>query len=786
MEILMRYITKLSAFFSFLILTSNVLAQEIPALPDDPSLVRGTLPSGIEYYLLKDAESKGFADIVLIQKGRSDIRSARSDMKEISYFMSRKGVGYGDNGFLSEKGNAAVFSFDAVPVFDKVTADSTFVLLTAIMRSYAGPQALMVSGDIDTKGLSEQLYMYSLMVPRVGDGIQAPEEYLWKGSDKAVVRVLPGCPEKVSVSLSYRSPRPQAELMNTVQPLVSFKYARKTGIIISNRLRYAFSAGHVAFDGLQTGYRDASSTDGDEMFTISFSTAAEDFDRAFDIFATTIAGLDIQGATIPEFESAAVTRMPHKRKIDRLVSACLYGSSLASEDEANGFLDRKTISAFEELPLFNEYLSAILDPCSNMELEVRSAREQDASVLAARFSRAWDNPDFSSAKSRSYDVSALKPVKEPWKVKRKSTLKDPVTSGEIWTFSNGMKVIYKRIPGDGRFDYTLLLRGGFNDPEASEAASLFNVAGLDPYSLKDILLYEDITSEISIGTSDMRIYGDAPSGSLGVVLDFLSAYCYRRSISPRAREKSGRCEEIDRYIDSQFAKIGDGALILIGDLDPVTAEGLLIRKLGAFSSNKQISNRPVNNRRPSPRWLTRTEDHHGRDCGVRMTIDADCPFSLDNYIAFQLAGIALHRHFASSLVEYGLTSTVSADFGITPSEIISVRINMAPCDPDGLPEGVQPLAPEKMLSLLRRIVFGLGDVRITPEMLDWCKTFLAERRKGYLSTPEGLMRYAVFRNSAGKDLVSGYDEVLRAITADDVERMFGMFSDGDKEEVIIK
>lgn len=785
MEILMRYKTKLSAIFSFFILTSNVFAQEIPALPEDPSLVRGTLPSGIEYYLLEDAGLKGFADIALVQKGRQDMRSARSDMKEISGFMSRKGVGYGDKGYLYKKGNAALFSFNSVPVFDKVTADSTFVLLTGIMRSYSGPQALMVSGDIDTKELSEQLYMYSLMVPRVKDIIQT-EEYSWEESDKAVVTVLQDCSDKVNVSLNYRSPRPKKELMNTVQPLVSYKYARKTGIILSNRIRDAFEAEHIAQDELQARYRDASSTDGDESFTISFNTSEEDFDRAFDLFAATIAGLDIQGATAPEFESAVVARMPRRRGIERLVSAYLYGSSLASEDEINDFLGRRTMTAFEELPLFNGYLSAVLDPCRNMELEVCSACKLDASALADRFSSAWGHPDFSSAKSSLNDASVLKPVKEPWKVKKKSVLKDPVTSGEIWTFSNGVKVIYKQVPGSGRFDYTLLLRGGFNAPEAGDATRLFNVAGLDPYSLRDLLRYEDITSDISIGASDMRIYGDASSGSLGIVLDLLTAYCYRRSISPQAREKSDRCEEINRYITSQFAKIGDGALILIGDLDPVTAEDILVRKLGIFTTNKQISNRPVKSQRPSPRWLTRTENHRGRASGVRMTVSAPCPFSLDNYIAFQLAGIALQGHLASSLVEYGITSTVSADFSITPSEMISVRISMKPCDPDGLPDGVQPLASEKILSLLRRIVFGLDDVEITPEMLEWCKASLIERRKGYLSTSEGLMRYAIFRNSAGKDLVSGYDKALGSITADDVERMFRMFSDGDKEEIIIK
>lgn len=802
----MRINRSIVFFLSLFGASLNIEAQDIPSLPDDPAIVRGVLPSGVEYFLAREERRNGFADISLVQKGRTDLETARSDSREISAYMSGKGVGYRDGDPLSMEGGSMILSFNSVPVFDQITADSTFVLLTDVMRSYSGPQALMVSGDIDTKELAEQLYMYSLMVPRVGESYERME-YVWEERENPEITVSAnGKRDMVSIRLEYRSSRPQEQLMNTVQPLVSYKFAKKAGLILAQRVKDAFYSEKIALDGLETNYRDAASGDGDEIFSIGFNTSMSDFSRAFDIFSSIVAGLDIYGATETEYEYAAVRRMPERSKIERLVSAYIFGSSLASDGEINGFLGRKTLSVQDELALFNGYLSAVLDPERNMTLKVSAPHMLDTVLLKDKFHSAWGTPD-TTVYSRHYNITALKPKKDPRKVKKWEVLKDPVTSGEIWTFSNGMKVIYKQLKGSGRFDYALLLRGGLHGMKgtdaqkayASDVARLFNVGGIDPYSLEQMLNTEDIGADIAIGPSDMRIYGDAPSGSLEGVLDLLISYSFRRSLNAEAFEYFCRCEAlrkekenlafeapryvetltydfpstVDRYISSQVAKVGDGALILIGDLDPLTLDAILARKLGAFSSNRQNSSRPVKEVRQSTGWLTQTESRGSGEGSTNMTVSAAYRISLESYIAYRLAEIALEKHLVSSIAEYGIESNVVSEFSITPSEEIRFTIRLKSSD-------------SPMLPVLRRFVFGLEDLSISPKMLDWCKRALKEKMKSSLATSDGLMFYSLVRNSEGKDLVSGFDSALGSVAASDVERVLDLLSEGDKIEVIYK
>ncbi len=77
------------------------------------------------------------------------------------------------------------------------------------------------------------------------------------------------------------------------------------------------------------------------------------------------------------------------------------------------------------------------------------------------------------------DTSAL--WNEKNKVKMKSVSPEPVSGGEMWTFSNGMKVIYKKMPTSGRFSYSFMIKGGFStvrDLRRGEGAFFSDMFGL--------------------------------------------------------------------------------------------------------------------------------------------------------------------------------------------------------------------------------------------------------------------------------------------------------------------
>lgn len=111
----MRINRSIVFFLSLFGASLNIEAQDIPSLPDDPAIVRGVLPSGVEYFLAREEHRNGFADISLVQKGRTDLETARSDSREISAYMSGKGVGYRDGDPLSMEGGSMILSFNSVP-----------------------------------------------------------------------------------------------------------------------------------------------------------------------------------------------------------------------------------------------------------------------------------------------------------------------------------------------------------------------------------------------------------------------------------------------------------------------------------------------------------------------------------------------------------------------------------------------------------------------------------------------------------------------------------------------
>ena len=64
-------IAVLSLAFLVSVSTFFLRGQELPSLPKAPEVVTSSLPNGIQYYLVKNTASSGFADFALVQKGRT-------------------------------------------------------------------------------------------------------------------------------------------------------------------------------------------------------------------------------------------------------------------------------------------------------------------------------------------------------------------------------------------------------------------------------------------------------------------------------------------------------------------------------------------------------------------------------------------------------------------------------------------------------------------------------------------------------------------------------------------
>ena len=110
-----------------LLVTIVSTAQNLPALPRDKSVLSGTLPNGMSYYLVTNPTTNKIADFALVQRtGFHDLDSlagvtAREGLASLprfkvspQSFLASHGVAPGKDGFVKVSENATLYHFDNV------------------------------------------------------------------------------------------------------------------------------------------------------------------------------------------------------------------------------------------------------------------------------------------------------------------------------------------------------------------------------------------------------------------------------------------------------------------------------------------------------------------------------------------------------------------------------------------------------------------------------------------------------------------------------------------------
>lgn len=841
-------------------------AEGLPTLKQAPEITVGTFPNGIRYYLVTNTISKGYADFAIVQKGRTDTDVARAALVKVSNFsldrpfefMASKGVGYTHQGYISYPKGAAVYRFEDVPVFDSAASDSTLLMIFDIARTHKAEQALVISGDINPKSMFDRLYVMSLTVGKRGKSSQLPP-YEWKPAEKLRFIHSENSTDNVAtITVTYSSPRTPAELMNTPQPLVTQMYAREFGFILQRRVEGAFRAAGIPIADISYRHRDSSMSAADETYTLSVSTGAGNVMAATETIATVLADLDARGASAPEFQDAKDRLYTEARKaaggknttnreyVRKCVSSYLYGSNLASAATVNGFFSGKNLSVDTELGLFNNFVSALLDPDRALTLRYDTPSETiDREAVLDAFHSNWKA--VAKARYTDYRVSygdtltlyQAKGAKE----KLKASGPEPVTGGQLWTFSNGMKVIYKKIGSSGEFNYGFMLRGGYasvpgliagENAFVPDMLKLYDVAGMTSSDFHNMLGANGITMNYDVTLSDMRITGTAPSSKAQLLLRSLVSFATDRKVNKETfayyksgevlrqelekvsqqgintvmdsimcpdffypRTKSMRClrddlpERAEKYFAAQFSKSNDGVLILIGDLDEVALQKLLCRYLGGFTVGDQYAIRPKVKYQLHAGWSTYTIDAaqslvgNGETC-VNVAMSALMPFSMDSCMSFKIAKVALERAITNALASVGMFAEVTDRTEIFPVEKITIFVNCRPCRPDGLPEGIVPADPLTALGVLRSAISKVCYSPVSEKDLKGYKEALTNQMTSEVAMPRYLVDYALMRNSEGKDLVSKYKDHIKAVSAKSVQDILKKLDWGSKVEYVIK
>ncbi len=842
---MVRYLIKIVLLSVFLAASTMMPAQNLPPLAKDGSITTGNLTNGISYYLVANPAKKGMADFALVRKGLSDTLSARKELtslphfnKTIPYkFLTRKGIGCGPEGYISYRDDNTLFKFRDVPMFDKAASDTTLLMLFDLIAEKPNLHSIIIAGDINPGDIIQKMNVFSLMVPSRNPSYK-PKPYVWKPSEEMGHRFVPS--NNPSVTLDFRSPRTPAEMMNTIQPFIARMYSLQLAEIVRYRLEDNLVSRNIPYSDLSVSFSGSDACSGDDHFKVSIETSDSHLIPASLALASTLSSIAGKGVEEAEFVTSknnvfeeVLVRTDNPDLVDRCVSAYLYGADLASPATKIQFLTSRPLDSKMESKIFNDYIGAFLSDIDNAEL-TWTGREEDYDdwFYPSVFKSAWETVATLEKPTYSWDVTAADTL-TLWsgkdKVKLKSNEAEPVSGGQMWTFSNGLRVIYKKTTSDRTFHYSLMVKGGYSSVRNlhkgegaffSDMLSLYDIAGMPGENFFRMLNVNGVEMSTDVSVSDMRISGSAPSGKFSLLMKSLLSIANDRRLNTSAFDKYCRKESarirtayLDSllypdflyssvktpsgltpqtqtlaasYFDSQFIKVNDGVLVLMGDLNEEYVQKHLCRILGGFRVSNGSVLRPSIQYKLSSGSTTYIQD--SSPAGIKIAIAAAEPFTIENNMAFRIAVQALERSLAGVMAEYGFSVSSSERFTLNPQESVEAIISLTPVPEYSLPEGEkggEELMMEALVAARKKIDEVLSKPLPAAEF-NACKAIQASYYTSELADQGNYVGAVLMRYANSKDVLTRYNDRVNSVNADQVQKIFGVLAGGRRIEYVVR
>lgn len=798
-----RYISVfLLCFFAF-----DSGAQNIPKLKRAEEVSTGVFANGIEYCLVNNKASVGRADFALVQFGDFDVESTRESFDEMDHldaksFLVKHGVPYTEDGLVSYYDHARVFRFSDMDISNAALADSTMLMMLDFMQLSNGGQSLVICGDIDKDIYQRTLRTLSLVIPQTTGNKY--ESKLPKESTVLQDEIEPG-----RFSLTFNMGSVSREEAGTAVPLMTEFMFLQVKNILNERISRAFKAGDIPF------YLGNSNED------ICFNYPPEYEDRARDIIDSAIADIAKGGATLEEISYAKNRALPliistglkpgkaNSFYTDKCISAILFGSNLASEDTIKKFFYRRKISDHREKELFDRFTAALFEGEYNQYAEEFKFKRQE-------------NPDIAAALK-------LKPVG----AKLESTTKDPLLGGVHWTFSNGIRVLYKYSSDVTGFNFCLAERGGassMEDLHYGESHFLSDIflhnryAGIEGEEFAGMLRSKGIELYRNVSLEKMVLSGTAPAEEIETVLRALLKIAYEREPDEKSFEFYRKCRILrsdtelpsvnavmdsllcqdyaylenssahnmkpdlylraNKFFDERFSNVADGIFIFIGNIPEKDLLSALSKYLGSFHTHGPFALREkIEYDLYSGR---RTYIVKGDDSSVNLAAMGKLPVNIDNFLLFALAQEAVYKQFAKCLAPIGLYAEVNGKYTMAPVEKYNLYVTLRSCSDDGLPSGVNSLEPLDAIKVVREEFLRMQYMVISDEDFASYKALVKGRIALSLKSSDGMMKYALNRYSDGRDLVTDYSKKIDAIEIDDVRWLLEEIISSGVVEYIVK
>lgn len=841
----MRYLIKI--VLSSVLLAASIMmpAQDLPSLAKDGTVTTGALANGISYYLVTNSSMKGIADFALVRNGSCDTLSARAELlslphfnKTVPYkFLSRKGIGCRPEGYIDFLDNATLFRFDDVPVFDQAASDTTLLMLFDLIAVQPYKHAVIISGDINPATIIQKMNVFSMMVPSRNPSLKN-KDYKWRPSFDTKYSFVPS--DKSSVSIDFRFPRTPLAQMNTIQPFISKMYSLQLAEIVKCRLNETLQSREIPPSDLSVLFQGSDSGSGDEHFTVNVETTEDRLIPASMALASTLSGLGSKGVDEAEYLAAKkivsadqLKPVSNSTMVDRCIASYLYGADLASPETKIKFLTSRTMNINSEVSMFNNYIEALLKETDDASVAwTGSADNYDDWAYPSLFKATWNGVSMLERPTYSWNVTegdTLTLWSSRDKVKLKSSAPEPVSGGEMWTFTNGLKVIYKKTSSSGSFNYALMIKGGYSSAKDlgrgegaffSDMLSLYDIGGMSGRNFNRMLQANGVEMRNEVSVSDLRISGSAPSSKFLLVLKSLLTIANDRQVNPSAfdayckkeraelkpayldsllypnylyssiKTSSGLSPQTqsiaDAYFNSQFTRVNDGVITLIGDLSSEEVQKILCRYLGGFRVTKSFVTRPAIQYKLQSGSTTYTLE--GSPESVTIALASAKSFTIENNMAFRVAGLALKRALAGVMAECGFSVAISERFKIYPQESMELIFSCSPVPESGLPEGIKSgsKAPMRALIAARKAIDDVLSKPIDASELAACKSLLANDYSIGLSDPDNYINAVLMRYANGKDVLTKYSDRINSVSADKVKEIFDALASGRRIEYVVK
>jgi len=260
-------------------------------------------------------------------------------------------------------------------------------------------------------------------------------------------------------------------------------------------------------------------------------------------------------------------------------------------------------------------------------------------------------------------------------------------------------------------------------------------------------------------------------------------YGYSEMKSPSGLTKT-TLSDAESYFSKEFLRCNDGVIVLVGDVPSEALQKLLAKTIGGFRVSKTVAGKqPISYRL---RKGVSTYHGNGSPASISIGLAAAEPFTTDNYIAFRIAALALNRKLSGTMARQGFSVSMSQKFKTFPQEAVELIFDFTPVPEEGLPEGISGGAShlDEALTVARKTIDEVFSKPVNAAELASCKSLLTNEYSTMMAKPGNYADAILMRYSAGKDVLTGYADKIKGITADNVKAIFGALSEGMRIEYV--